>query len=191
MNKKPNVFQQLRNLLISRAATETVLISLGLYLLSLVALNIYDIQLARIAPGITKPDLTFGYTPAVISEIFTTLGAEGRQIYLQHLVVDSFMPVFFALAVLLVVARVIPRWLALLSIAPLTFMVLDLIENASFAVMIMQYPAISTALVAGTSVITMIKLSAFMIAMPTLVLTYVGWIVSSLIKWRALSLQKR
>jgi hypothetical protein len=95
MNKNSNVFQQLRNLLISRAATKTVLISLGLYLLSLVALNIYDLQIARIAPGITKPDLTFGYTPAVISEIFTTLGAEGRQIYLQHLVVDSFMPVLF------------------------------------------------------------------------------------------------
>jgi hypothetical protein len=191
VNKKSNIFQLLRNLLISRAATKNVLISLGLYLLSLVALNIYDLQLARVAPGVTKPDLTFGYTPAVISEIFTTLGAEGRQIYLQHLVVDSFMPVLFALAVLLVVAHVIPRWLALLSIAPLTFMVLDLIENASFAVMIMQYPSISTALVAATSVITMIKLSAFMVAMPTLVLTYAGWIVSSLIKWRAVQLQNR
>jgi hypothetical protein len=156
-----------------------------------VALNFYDIQIARYAPGITKPDLQFGYTPSVISEIFTTLGPAGRQIYLQHLVVDSIMPVLFALAVLMVVARVIPRWLSLLSIAPVTFMVLDLVENASFAWMITQYSSISTSLVSVTSVITMIKLSAFMIAMPTLVLTYIGWIIHSLLQRRSLILQKR
>jgi hypothetical protein len=191
MNEKSNIFQKLRALLISKATTRTVLISLGFYLLSIVALNFYDIQIARYAPGITKPDLQFGYTPSVISEIFTTLGPAGRQIYLQHLVVDSIMPVLFALAVLMVVARVIPRWLSLLSIAPVTFMVLDLVENASFAWMITQYSSISTSLVSVTSVITMIKLSAFMIAMPTLVLTYIGWIIHSLLQRRSLILQKR
>jgi hypothetical protein len=191
MNEKSNIFQKLQARLISRATTRTVLISLGLYLLSIVALNYYDNQIARYAPGVTKPDLQFGYTPAAISEIFSILGPEGRQIYLQHLVVDSIMPVFFALTILLVVARVIPRWLGLLSIAPLTFMVLDLVENASFAWMITQYPSISTTLVSVTSVITMIKLSAFMISMPTLVLTYIGWIIHSLLQRRSLIHQKR
>jgi hypothetical protein len=191
MNGKSNIFQKLRALLISKAITRTVLISLGFYLLSIVALNYYDIQIARYAPGVTKPDLQFGYTPAAIFEIFTILGSEGRQIYLQHLVVDSIMPVFFALTILLVVARVIPRRLIPLGIAPVTFMVLDLVENASFAWMITQYPSISTTLVSVTSVITMIKLSAFMISMPTLVLTFIGWIIHSLLQRRSLALQKR
>ena len=191
MNKETNIIHKLRVLLISKATTRKVLISLGFYLLSIVALNFYDIQIARYAPGITKPDLQFGYTSAVLYEIFTNLGSEGRQIYLQHLVVDSIMPVLFALAVLMVVARVIPRWFALLSIAPVTFMVLDLVENASLAWMLTQYPAINSTLVSITSVITMIKLSAFMIAMPTLVLTYAGWIIYSLLQRRSLTLQKR
>jgi len=191
MNEKATVFQKLRALLVAWATTRTVLISLGLYLLSIVALHLYDIQIARFIPEVTKPDLRFGYSSEEISEIFTLLGSEGRQIYLQHLVVDSVMPVLFALSVLLVVAHVLPRGLGLLAIAPVTFMVLDLIENGAFAWMLVNYPSISPSLVAVNSVITTIKLSSFLIALPTMVLTYAGWIVTSMIRWRSLSVQKR
>jgi hypothetical protein len=57
-----------------------------------------------------------------------------------------------------------------LSVAPFTFPVLEVIENAAFASMLARYPAISPGLVAATSPVTMVKLAAFVITLPTLVL---------------------
>jgi hypothetical protein len=48
--------------------------------------------------------------------------------------------------------------------------VLDVVENVSFGLMLFQFPDIAPALVISTSLITMVKLSAFVVALPTLIL---------------------
>jgi hypothetical protein len=175
---------RLHGVILSAATTRWVLVACGLYLASLVALTLADLPLERAAPGTTKPDLTFGYTYSDILAIFSAYGAAGRQAYLVNLVVDSVMPVMFAAAVLLSAARAAPRWSGWLGIAPVVFMLLDLVENAAFAVMLSQYPEVSPALVSFTRPVTMIKLSAFVIAMPTLILSVLILIAAAVSRWR-------
>jgi hypothetical protein len=78
------------------------------------------------------------------------------------------MPVLFAAAVVLVAARAFPRLWLLASIAPFLFFILDMIENAAFALMLTQFPNIDPSLVAFTRPLTMIKLISIMIALPTM-----------------------
>jgi hypothetical protein len=151
------------------ATPRAVAVALGLYLLSIAALQWSDLRLAAHAPGVTKPDLNFGYGHAEILSILTALGESGRTEYAWGLVIDSVMPILLAVATILVAARAAPRLLPWLSAAPVTFMVLDLIENASFGMMVAQYPEVSPALVAATSPVTMVKLVSFTVTFPTLV----------------------
>jgi hypothetical protein len=156
---------------IMRGATPGAVVgSIGLYLLSVASLQWSDIRLAAHAPGVAKPDLTFGYDRAEILSILTAFGEAGRTEYSWGLVIDSVMPILLAMATILVVARAAPRFLIPLSAAPLTFLILDLVENASFGVMVAQYPDVSAALVALTSPVTMVKLVAFAVTFPTLVI---------------------
>jgi hypothetical protein len=95
----------------------------------------------------------------------------------------------FAAAALLVAARAAPRWLGWLGIAPVVFLLLDLIENIAFALMLAQFPEVSPALVGFTRPVTMIKLSAFMIAMPTLILGALFLLLAGFIRWRKASIE--
>lgn len=169
-NLRPGILAPLQEPITAAATPRNIIIAAGLYLASLVALSIADLPLGQQAPGITKPDLTFGYTYADIIAILTAYGSVGRQAYLISLLVDSIMPVMFAAVALLIVARAAPRWLGWLGIAPLVFMVLDLIENAALAFMVAQFPDVSPALVTFTRPVTMLKLSAYVIALPTLII---------------------
>jgi hypothetical protein len=87
-----------------------------------------------------------------------------------NLLVDTVMPVMFAAATTLVVARAAPRRLGLHVVPPAAFLVLDVMENMAFLTMLRQYPDVSPALVAATSPVTVIKLSAFVLAFPTLII---------------------
>lgn len=164
----------------ARATPRAVLAALGLYLLSVAALSMSDAQMAAHAPDMTKLDLRFGYDRTQALALLTALGQAGRRAYRLNLVMDTLMPVAFAAATVLVAARAAPRWLSALAVAPVLFLLLDLLENAAFAVMLAQYPDISPALVSVTSPVTAIKLSAFFVALPTLAvgaLTLgVGWL---------------
>jgi hypothetical protein len=151
------------------ATTRAIAVALGLYLLSIAMLQWSDLRLAAHATGVTKPDLTFGYGHAEILSILTAFGEAGRTEYAWGLVIDSVMPILLALATILIAARAVPRHLPWLSAAPLTFMVLDLIENASFGMMVARYPEVSPGLVAATSPVTMVKLVSFAVTLPTLV----------------------
>jgi hypothetical protein len=159
--------------IIEAAKPRAAAISLALYIASVVLLSISDAQIASLAPEFTKPDLTFGYTQAEILEALDTLGEEGRRAYGINLVIDTIMPIFLAAATLLVAARALPKWLILLGIAPVIFMALDIVENALFGVMLLQYPSILPGLVSAASPITMVKLSAFFITLPTLILSLI------------------
>ena len=167
---RPLLFKIIKTRIATMASTKAVFIAIGLYLLSIVALKISDFQIEKVAPGIPKPDLVFGYTYVDIMEIFSQLGEAGRQAYAINLIVDSVMPILFAAAVILVAARAFPRFWLPASIAPFLFFILDMIENAAFAQMVAQFPNIDPSLVAFTRSLTMIKLISYMIAMPTLVI---------------------
>ena len=160
---RPLLFKIIKTRIATMASTKAVFIAIGLYLLSIVALKISDFQIEKVAPGIPKPDLVFGYTYVDIMEIFSQLGEAGRQAYAINLIVDSVMPILFA-------ARAFPRFWLPASIAPFLFFILDMIENAAFAQMVAQFPNIDPSLVAFTRPLTMIKLISYMIAMPTLVI---------------------
>jgi hypothetical protein len=181
--------EPVRAAIMAAATRRGVVVAVGLYLISLIALTLADLPLERAAPGTAKPDLTFGYTYADIISIFTAYGAAGRQGYLLNLVVDSIMPVMFAAAALLVSARAAPRWLGWLGIAPVVFLLLDLVENIAFALMLAQYPEVSPALVGFTRPVTMIKLSAFVIAMLTLIFGALFLLLAGFIRWRKASIE--
>jgi hypothetical protein len=152
------------------ATPRTVAAAMLAYLASLALLQWADMRLAPYAGSFTKPDLFLNYDFSYIFFLFTYYGEAGRTAYAWNLAADSLMPIFFAAAVMLVAARAFPRRFSLLVAAPLGFLVLDLIENASFGWMLVQYPDLSAGLVAATNVVTLTKLACFAVAMPTLLL---------------------
>jgi len=151
------------------ASPRAILAAIAFYLVTLVALFVADLRIAAHAPGVPKPDLVFGYDHLRIMEILTAMGEQGRAAYGVSTVVDTVMPLAFALACILVAARAFARWAPWVYIAPLGFFALDVVENASFLVMLGQFPDVSAPLVGVTRWVTMVKLSAFAVAMPTLV----------------------
>ena len=159
-----------RERLVRAASPRVTWTAVVLYVASVVALTASDNRIAHFAPDVTKPDLRFGYGTAELIGVLEAFGPGGREAYAWNLAIDSVMPILFAAATLLVVARAVPRWLGVLGLAPVAFAVLDLIENAAFGAMLAQYPGISEALVSVTRWVTMVKLSAFYVAMPTLIL---------------------
>jgi hypothetical protein len=177
---RPVFFELIKTKIEALAANRAMFIAIVLYILSLVALNISDYQIKQVAQGIPKPDLVFGYTYTEIMAIFTQLGEAGRQAYAVNLIVDSIMPVLFAAAGVLVIARAFPRFWLPASIAPFLFFIFDMIENAAFALMVSQFPNIDPSLVAFTRPLTMIKLTSIMIALPTMgiggIMILIHWI---------------
>jgi hypothetical protein len=135
----------------------------------LLLMEVVDAGLADIAPGFAKPDLIFGYDAELIRDTYAAWGSEGRSIYFVSTLIDTVMPVLAAAATILVVARLTRRWLPVLSIAPLVFMVTDVVENLAFLIMVGSYPDIPGWLVGATSPVTQVKLVAFWaLTVPTL-----------------------
>ena len=164
------IMKSIRDRLVIIATPRAIALAVGLYLTSVVGLTLSDANVATYAPGVTKPDLRFGYGYADILDALTTFGEGGRLAYAINLLIDTVMPVLFVAATVLVVASAVPRWLGVLSVAPTAFCILDFIENAAFAVLLVQYPDIAPGLVAITSPVTMVKLTSFAVALPTIVL---------------------
>jgi hypothetical protein len=150
------------------ASGRVVALALGAYLVLLAALLVSSAQLKQHAPGFTKPDLTFGYDHAAVVDALAQLGEAGREAYALNLVIDTVEPAALALATVLVAARAFPVRLPWLSIAPVTFFVLDLIENVSIWLMIQGFPDVPETLVLATSPVTMVKLVAFLFTVPAL-----------------------
>jgi hypothetical protein len=181
-NPRAGLIVQALDRLRAAATPRNILIALILYLGSIALLTLSDMQIERYAPGITKPDLQFGYTYSAVMDTFSEMGADGRRAYGGNLIIDSVMPILFAAVTLLTAARAAPRWLGLLAIAPLVFFGLDMVENAAFAYLLSQYPEISPGLVGVVRWITMVKLSAYVIALPTLVLGLIWLLVRGLVR---------
>jgi hypothetical protein len=177
-----NIIEKIRRKIQASATPQNTITAIILYLTSILVLTMSDARLTAIAPDFTKPDLTFGYGFSDIILSLSLLGEAGRSAYGTNLIIDSIMPIFFAAATILVIARAAPRWWVLLSVAPSTFMILDIIENTSFGLMLLQFPEVSPGLVAFTSPVTMVKLASFVIALPTLIIggayLFIRWVWS-------------
>jgi hypothetical protein len=108
----PGMAARIRSRLVAYATPRATAVAVALYLASIGLLTLSDINIARHAPQVTKPDLIFGYSHAQIVELFTAFGDGGRQAYAINLVIDTLMPLALLVATLLVIARATPRWLA-------------------------------------------------------------------------------
>lgn len=160
---------------IRAAATPRVIAAaVVVYLASVVVLQVSTAQVASHADAFTKPDLTFGYDLDRVSAALGSLGAAGREAYGLNLLIDSVMPAAFAVAALLAIARAFPRRLGFFAIAPLAFFGLDIVENAALGLMLVAYPELPAALVGVASVVTMVKLSAYLLAFPTFTVALVA-----------------
>ena len=171
---EPNGSTPLMDRIRAQATPGAIWAALLLYLATVVALTLSDARMADFAHDLTKPDLQFGYDRAAVLAWLTALGETGRRVYLWNLAIDSVMPLALAAATVLVAARAAPRWLPVLAIAPMIFLVLDLVENAALAAMVVTFPEVSETLVAATSPVTMVKLASFAVALPTLILAAGG-----------------
>lgn len=166
------------NWLVRHATARAIIVVIAVYVTALVAMEIAQRPIRSAAPGVGTLDLTFGYEHATVLEVLGTYGESGRRAYGWFLVADSLMPIAFAVAGLLLIARLAPRWLPLLGAAPVAFMLLDLVENAAFMVMLAQFPDVGTHLVAFTRPVTMTKLLSFAVAMPTLLVAFVVFVTT-------------
>lgn len=141
----------------------TAWIVFALFLVNVVALNALDRPLLTLANGEPKLDLRFGYSAETVQMLFDAYGPEGRTIYTWNLLVDTPFPVLAGLSVILFVLLVIrnPTWQKVLLLAPVVFIITDLIENALLLVMIARFPPVNETFVSVTSLVTQVKRAAF------------------------------
>ena len=146
--------------LIKRWATQrNTFIALVLLVVNIVLLDLSDRPLTALAGGEPKLDLRFGYDLDTILLLFAAYGEGGRQLYFWNLIIDTPFPILVALTTVLFVGLAFERqpWVLLLSVAPLVFMVTDLIENAFFIRMLATFPDINPGLAALSDALTRVK----------------------------------
>jgi len=158
--------------LLKRWATpRNAFIALALLLMSMTLLSLADRPLAALAGGEPKLDLRFGYSLDTIRTLFAAYGEHGRQLYAWNLVIDTPFLILVAVTTVLFVALAFEHqpWNLLLSVAPLVFMLTDLIENAFFFRILATYPDINPGLAALSSILTQVKRTAWYISAVTLI----------------------
>lgn len=152
------------------ASSRRAWLALGALLVCLTALMLADLWLERhsgvpvglpMSADATKPDLLFGYQAADLHAIFTAYGEGGRRAYAVGLVIDTVYPLALAAATVLLAARALPARTRWLWAFPITFAVLDVIENLGFGVALAAHPHTLDGLVAVLSPITQVKLLSF------------------------------
>jgi hypothetical protein len=152
-------------------------IATGLLLVTLAALNVADIWLFSYDDA-TKLDLRlWGYSQTEVIHLFDSYGPGGRRAYAVGLVIDTIYPLTLLAATVLLSARAFGaarRWLRWWWVAPATFAVLDVIENAMFGVMLAAYPDVPDGLVTIAAPITRVKLISFG---PTVVLIVLAAVI--------------
>jgi hypothetical protein len=154
------------------ATPKSAFITLALFILNAIILGRVDQPLSNLANGEPKLDLRFGYDLATVERLFDAYGEQGRELYIWDLLVDTPFPVLGGLATILfvLVAFHTPLWQKVLVIAPITFIVTDLLENVLFMFLLQSYPSLSSELVAVSSFVTQVKRSAFYIIFAELVM---------------------
>lgn len=159
--------------IIKFATPKSAFITLALFILNAIILGRVDQPLQDLANGEPKLDLRFGYDLATVERLFNAYGEQGRELYAWDLLVDTPFPVLGGLATILfvLVAFHNPLWQKILVIAPITFIVTDLLENILFMFLLQSHPSLSLELVAFSSFITQVKRTAFYIIFAELVIS--------------------
>jgi hypothetical protein len=155
------------------ATPKSAFLVLALFILNAIILGRVDQPLSDLANGEPKLDLQFGYDLPTVERLFNAYGEQGRKIYVWDLLVDTPFPVLGGLATILFVLAAFPnpRWQKILVIAPIIFILTDLLENVLILFLIQSHPSISPGLVAFSSFVTQVKRSAFYIIFVELVLS--------------------
>jgi hypothetical protein len=144
--------------------------AIGALVACLAALTVADVWLERhtglpvglpMSTDATKPDLLFGYEAAELHALFASYGEGGRRAYAVGLIVDTVYPLALATATVLLAARALPRRARWLWAFPITFAVLDVVENLGFGIALAAHPETLDRLVAVLSPITQAKLLSF------------------------------
>ena len=134
--------------------------------------------------GLTILDLRDSFSPDDAYELFTALGAEGRQSYLiLHLVPDTIFPIGYALTFAFVSAWFLVRLLPLdhrlqwLSMIPLISGLADVIENLSLVICNLAYPGRIDWLVRFANLLTKVKFGLLPIGLVFLIIIVVMWFI--------------
>lgn len=134
--------------------------------------------------GVPILDMRMTYTPEEAYQLFTALGAVGRQAYRTlHLVPDTLFPIGYALVFAFTSAWFLVRLLPLehplqwLSLTPLISGLADILENLSLVIAGLAYPSRVDWLVRGASVLTKIKFGLMPVGVVFLCAMVVIWLI--------------
>ena len=128
-----------------------------------------------------------GYDLNYVSELFTSLGANGRQTYLTNQIpVDMIYPLFFALTYCLLLAYFLNKLDKLHS--PFTYLCLlpiiagmaDYMENFGIVIMLKNYPDLKEVIVNTTNTFSIIKSTATSVFFIVLMVLLILLIIKSL-----------
>lgn len=136
------------------------------------------------AGGLTILDLRASFSPDDAYELFTALGAEGRQAYLiLHLVPDTLFPIGYALVFAFISTWFLVRLLPLdhglqwLSMIPLISGLADVIENLILVICNLVYPSRIDWLVRFANLLTKVKFGLLPIGLVFLIIIVVMWFI--------------
>jgi hypothetical protein len=147
----------------------------------------------RALTGSTDPvlDVRFGYSPAEVRTYFEALGPEGRRLYgITQLTLDLAYPMLYSLLLSGVLAAVLARgfprqrgvvWLAFV---PFGMALMDVCENLSIVVLLLEHPAMPVWLAHMASAFTVNKWLLGYIGAAMLVVGLAAWGIGAVAQWR-------
>ncbi|AZV57871.1 hypothetical protein [Clostridium sp. AWRP] len=112
--------------------------------------------------GANVLDMRFGYSASDVFQLFTTLGAEGRSIYVKYLLDDFIFTVVFAIVQNYILKFIMgkavlnSKWHVLLYIAYLRAF-FDVIENIIILILLNSFPSMLLSLITAASSVTRLK----------------------------------
>ena len=134
--------------------------------ISLIMVLITGPKIEEYAHGMLIMDvLFFGYDIDYVNALFKTLGKQGRSVYLyQQIPVDMIYPIAYGFFSSLSLAWIIKKQnieikkiYLFICMIPLLAMIFDFIENSSNALLLIDYPNISSSHVLFSSLFTNLK----------------------------------
>ena len=158
--------------------------ALMMYLMNGTELPFSNPTIVEHSGGLPILDMRESFSPDDAYELFTALGAAGRQAYLiLHLVPDMLFPIGYALTFAFISAWFLVRLLPLdhrlqwLSMIPLISGLADVLENLSLTICNLAYPGRIDWLVRFAHLLTKVKFGLLPIGLVFLIIIVVVWFI--------------
>lgn len=154
-------FKMKRKIIITKTYVIRVLVILIL-ISSLIIMSKIELGFLAYSNGAKTLDMRFGYNASDVFKLFTSLGAEGRLIYVRYLCDDFIFTVSYALVQNYILKFVMgktmlnSRWRVLLSIAYFRAF-FDAMENIFIIILLNSFPSMLLSLVTVASSVTRLK----------------------------------